>query len=815
MPQIIQTANLNQINDSSIYDQVYNGLDSCLTLEIFNTLQDKADNPIYAFERALQAPILEIMLRGVRVDRREALKGVIELSSKINRIDSILQQYVAAIWDKIDPKTKQPINANSPEQIKNLLYNHMHFPEQYKNDKGVRKLSVDRDALEKLQDFLYARPIVNCLLAIRDLKKQKQIFETEIDNDDRWRTSYNIAGTETGRLSSSASSENTGSNFQNIDANLRHIFLADPGYYLIGIDLEQAESREVGWLQGILFDRWEYLDACYCLTEDHEVLTPNGWIKISEKPEVIMTVNGNTTHSRQVPNFNPTEAKFTKVMHWNEFETKSIINFNGRNFSHACTINHKMGNGREAAIVMNLADCSIPISTEFNGENNISIDEARFLAAYQADGHTDETGKTHFSFTKERKIKRMTQLLDRLKYKYSIYNLGSGATRFYLSMINGLNLQKFPGAYMLNWNQRAISAFIEELEFWDGHKQSGDDFFRVTSKHKSTCEWYATLAHLCGYSATINPHKDNYWSLSIIPRAHTKTRYVEKYQRFGKYKVYCPTTISGYFFTRHNGLISITGNSGDLHTLVCKLTWKNLPWTGDPKKDREIAEQPFYRDFEYRFMAKKLGHGSNYYGKPPTLAKHAKIPIELAEQFQHNYFSAFPGFPLWHNWVAEQLKTSATLTTPWGRTRQFFDRSHEDSTLRKAIAFSPQSSTADRTNLALWRIWHHVPQVQLLAQIHDAIYAQCPVTIHPNDIIPILLKQIDIRLHYKDRELIVPGEAKIGYNLGSYTDENDIARWQKNGAKGNPPRLNLLGLKKFKENAPDERIIQHVSKRLN
>lgn len=508
---LIQTANLNELTSSSITDQVYNGLDSALTLEIFQVLQDKASSPIYAFERALQAPILEIMLRGVRVDRRATLKGVIELSSKISKINSILQRYAMAIWDK-------KLNPNSHVQIKDILYNCLKFPEQFKNEKGVKKLSADRDALENLQDFLYARPIVNCLLLIRDLTKQKQIFEKEIDPDDRWRTSYNIAGTETGRLSSSASSENTGSNFQNIDSALRHIFLSDPGFYLIAIDLEQAESREVGWLQGILFDEWSYLDACY---------------------------------------------------------------------------------------------------------------------------------------------------------------------------------------------------------------------------------------------------------------------------------------------------------SSDLHTLVCKMTWKNLPWTGDMKKDREIAEQPFYRDFEYRFMAKKLGHGSNYYGKPHTLAKHAKIPVPFAEEFQQNYFNAFPGFPLWHEWVRAQLIESSSLTTPWGRTRFFFDRATEDSTLRKAIAYSPQSSTADRTNLALWKIWKHIPQVQLLAQVHDAIYCQCPVTIHPNDIIPLLLKQIDIRLHHKGRELIVPGEAKIGFNFGAYVDENDIAKWAKNGGKGNPPRLNLLGLKKFKENLPDERIITNVSKRLD
>ena len=51
----------------------------------------------------------------------------------------------------------------------------MHLPEQYKNDKGVRKLSVDRDCLENLLDYRIARPIINCILQIRDLTKHFSI----------------------------------------------------------------------------------------------------------------------------------------------------------------------------------------------------------------------------------------------------------------------------------------------------------------------------------------------------------------------------------------------------------------------------------------------------------------------------------------------------------------------------------------------------------------------------------------------------------------------------------------------------------------
>lgn len=484
----------------SVADQTYNGLDCCLTFEIFDALAPQLgnDNIIYNFERALQAPVLEMMLRGFRVDELERRTSADALRADIQRLDNNLQLFSYALWGK-------GLNARSPKQLQDFFYSHMGLPEQWSFAKGKKTLSMNREALEKLESYFLAMPIVSTILAIRDLAKQLQVFETEIDPDSRYRTSFNIAGTETGRFSSSKSQTGTGGNAQNISAPLRRMFEADPGYRLYGIDLEQAESREVGWNCGVLFNEWSYYDAAL---------------------------------------------------------------------------------------------------------------------------------------------------------------------------------------------------------------------------------------------------------------------------------------------------------AGDLHTTACRLIWPKLPWTGDNKKDRAIAEQPFYRQYSYRDMAKRGGHGSNYFGKPFTMARHLHVPKSFMESFQENYFLAFPGIPKGHRWTATQLQTTGSITTKFGRQRHFFGRPNDDTTLREAIAFDPQSCTADRTNLILWRLWKYMPHIQLLTQEHDAIYFQAPEELDPEAVAAEALAHFDIPFtHPSGRKLIVPGEVKIGWNKANYVGEAEVSFARRNAQP--IPRLNPNGLRKLR--GPEDR----------
>ena len=151
-----------------------------------------------------------------------------------------------------------------------------------------------------------------------------------------------------------------------------------------------------------------------------------------------------------------------------------------------------------------------------------------------------------------------------------------------------------------------------------------------------------------------------------------------------------------------------------------------------------LRKENFYREFSFRDMAKRGSHLSNYMGTAWTAARSLKVPLSIMEDFQARYCRgdaargispAFPGIPRWWGWTAEQLQTTRCLTTPFGRRRHFFGRPGDDTTLREAIAFLPQSTTADRMNLGLWRVWRQLElggPVQLLAQTYDSITFQYP-----------------------------------------------------------------------------------------
>lgn len=241
---------------------IYNGLDCCITFEVFEAIhgQIKSENDpshalIYDFERGMQAPALEMMRRGFKVDEYERRVTVDRLERLLGRAQALLDKFAGAVWGK-------PLNANSPKQLQLFFYSAMGLPPVELSFKGVRRITTNREALEKLSIYLYAVPIINCILAVRDIKKKLSLLTTEISADGRFRTSYNVAGTETGRWNSSSDAFGDGSNLQNISVELRKVFISDPGKKLGHLDLEQAESRVVGLLVWALVDDSAYLDAC-------------------------------------------------------------------------------------------------------------------------------------------------------------------------------------------------------------------------------------------------------------------------------------------------------------------------------------------------------------------------------------------------------------------------------------------------------------------------------------------------------------------------------------------------------------------------
>ena len=82
---LVKTHELHPAASHEASDQVYNGLDACITLEVHEELSrlSNREPECYNFERALQAPLLEMMLRGFRIDEFER-RSRLECSAKVS-----------------------------------------------------------------------------------------------------------------------------------------------------------------------------------------------------------------------------------------------------------------------------------------------------------------------------------------------------------------------------------------------------------------------------------------------------------------------------------------------------------------------------------------------------------------------------------------------------------------------------------------------------------------------------------------------------------------------------------------------------------
>jgi len=235
--------------------------------------------------------------------------------------------------------------------------------------------------------------------------------------------------------------------------------------------------------------------------------------------------------------------------------------------------------------------------------------------------------------------------------------------------------------------------------------------------------------------------------------------------------------------------------SGDLHTLVVSLVWEDLPWPKDftlsalakhgpfppdmIRASKSLAKEIFYREFSRRDLCKRLGHGSNYRGQPRHMAKQTHIDLPLVEHFQDTYFTVFPELLQWHRWVVQQVQTNGELTTFLGRTRRFFGRPTDDATIRKAIAYEPQSVAADYTNSALLKIYKAQASglpIKLFLQKHDEIGFR----FREADEDLTVPKVCDIMTSHRSlvspdgstRDWCVPVEAATGWNLAHASAQN-------------------------------------------
>lgn len=130
-----------------------------------------------------------------------------------------------------------------------------------------------------------------------------------------------------------------------------------------------------------------------------------------------------------------------------------------------------------------------------------------------------------------------------------------------------------------------------------------------------------------------------------------------------------------------------------------------------------------------RQLGKKSGHSANYGVGPRTFAEACLTEMNIyieereAKRIIQGYYEIFPGIYKRQAHIQKQVRTQRMMKTPLGRERQFFGRV-DDSMFREAYAYAPQSTIPDIMNALLAFLFKNFENIDFLLQVHDSLLLQ-------------------------------------------------------------------------------------------
>jgi DNA polymerase I-like protein with 3'-5' exonuclease and polymerase domains len=179
----------------------------------------------------------------------------------IDILDSLIEDYKIDIEETInelafhpaiqefESSTGKTFNPNSVFHLREVLFNILQLKPVKKTETGA--YSTDAEVLQSL-----GHPVTEAVLDLRKKVKLSQTYlkniKEGVDHDGRLRSSFNVTGTTSGRLSSSGVL-----NYQNLprdkDSGIKRIFRAAEGYSIVQADLGTAEVYVAAALSGDKF----------------------------------------------------------------------------------------------------------------------------------------------------------------------------------------------------------------------------------------------------------------------------------------------------------------------------------------------------------------------------------------------------------------------------------------------------------------------------------------------------------------------------------------------------------------------------------
>jgi len=248
---------------------IYNAKDSVVCWKVWQAQQQELEELnlkkfYFNFVQPLFFHYKKVEERGIRIDE-------LRRAQLIDKYESLLEKNAIEIKHVYGKE----LNVRSPKQVGVFIYDFLNCPiHTHFTPNGNEIYSTDEDTivnmyLNEINDEIVQRVLKQIILC-RKIESTLNILETPYHNDARMRTSYNIAGTTTGRTSTAQSTgwyfalDNGkvkqicfGTAFQKIPkhgfefegerfgTDIREIFIPSDGYEFFAFDGANAEGRVV------------------------------------------------------------------------------------------------------------------------------------------------------------------------------------------------------------------------------------------------------------------------------------------------------------------------------------------------------------------------------------------------------------------------------------------------------------------------------------------------------------------------------------------------------------------------------------------
>lgn len=509
-----------------------------------------------------------------------------------------------------------------------------------------------------------------------------------------------------------------------------------------------------------------------CVTGEHEVLTPEGWVRFDQLKDGEKVAQWHPNGSLDfVTPLKVTRAPYVGPLH----------KWSSRSLSAVMTPNHRIPLLNSFGKLQEFTPGTAPIWGKVPTTGMLHVEGAadphiKLAVAIQADGAV-HGNHIRFHLVRPRKIKQLKTLLTELDIPFSetpckchqgrglLFGINVSNTRVWDYLEKGKG-KMFKLAHLLTTPTATRKMFLDELPFWDGTRRVKG---RGQTSYMSTClenvEAVQLIAHITGQQAILRmraPSPKRFGSKPVFMVSFNKRQFasveaVTQSITLHKEPVYCVSVPSSWFLIRHNNQVSVTGNSN--------------------------------------FMQGPKGAAEKIYKE--TGIQH---PVKKVSDVMEVYFSLFPGIRRWHNTLLAQVEKDGFVKNPAGYAHRFM-RPYKYEKIggkwvkepgddaNKIVAFGPQSTAAAIMKESLLRLFHQRFEEAgqwLRLTVHDEVFCEVPETL-AHEVDGVLKEEMERPLPF----LPLPASWGMGPLLSIDTEEKVGRSWgSMKGWKSLPPPSN-------------------------